>query len=250
MFAGTLSGDYDSEPPNEAVRALRKLGNREVFDRAAAWCVSQEPLKRARGADVLAQLGRTFEHRTNNFPEESFAVVSAMLDRETEPLPLLAAIHALGHIGDPHCISLIVQHRSHPAADVRFAVACALGNFANDSVAADTLIELTSDVDSDVRDWATFGLGVLGERDSPEIRNALASRLDDPCEDAREEAMIGLAKRRDQRVLLPLISCLEATCVPERAIEAASELLTLPDDKNDDWSGTSYAAALREKFGI
>jgi Fe-S oxidoreductase len=30
---------------------------------------------RARGADVLAQIGRTVEHRSNNFPDESFAVL-------------------------------------------------------------------------------------------------------------------------------------------------------------------------------
>jgi len=143
-----------------------------------------------------------------------------------------------------------VQYRSHPDAEVRFAVATALGSFADDSLAASALIQLTSDTDADVRDWATFGLGVLGRRDSAEIRDALAARLNDPCDDAREEAMIGLAKRQDRRVLSPLISSLEAASVADRAIEAAFELLGLPDEEGEGRTGKDYAAALREKFGI
>lgn len=195
MFARTLIGDYDSDAPWEAVKALRMLGNRDVFDRAAAWCASQEPLRRARGADVLAQIGRTAEHHSNNFPDGSFEVVSAMLTRETEALPLLAAIHALGHIGDPRAIRLVVQYRSHADADVRFAVACALGNFANDSLAAESLIQLTTDMDADVRDWATFGIGSLSKLDTPELREALVRNLDDPFKDDRQEAIVGLASR-------------------------------------------------------
>ena len=251
MFARTLYGDYDSDAPWEAVSALRKLGNREVFERAAAWCSSQEPLERARGADVLAQIGRTAEHHSNSFPDESFGVVSAMLTRETETLPLLAAIHALGHIGDTRAVRLLVQYGSHPHEDVRFAVATALGNFPDDPLAVPVLIQLTADTDSEVRDWATFGLGVLGRGDSPEIRDALAARLNDSCDDAREEAMIGLAKRRDRRVLSPLISSLEAATVPDRAIEAAGEMLGLGDDGDDEeWTGSDYATGLRKKFGV
>jgi hypothetical protein len=62
-FARTLTGNCDDESPWEAVGALRRLGSREVFDEAVNWCASDTPIKRARGADVLAQLGRTVEHR-------------------------------------------------------------------------------------------------------------------------------------------------------------------------------------------
>jgi HEAT repeat protein len=250
MFARTLSDDYESDAAWEAVTALQKLGSRKVFEQAAAWCNSQEPMKRARGADILAQIGKTAEHPSNSFPDETFNVVSDMLTQETEPLPLASAIHALGHFDDPRAVSLLVQYRSHPNTNVRFAVATALGHFANDSLGAPALIQLMADTDADVRDWATFGLGVLGRQDSPEIRDALAARLDDPCNDAREEAMIGLAKRRDLRVLSPLISSLEAAPVPDRAIEAASEMLGLQNKDGEGWAGTHYAAALRKKFGM
>jgi hypothetical protein len=76
LFARTLSDDYESDAAWEAVTALQGLGSRKVFEQAAKWCNSQEPIKRARGADILAQIGKTAEHPSNSFPDESFNVVS------------------------------------------------------------------------------------------------------------------------------------------------------------------------------
>lgn len=247
LFEMALSGSYDDDVPWEAVRNLHRLGSREVFDRAAAWCSSSDALKRARGADVLAQLGKTAEHPTNNFPDESFAVVSSLVRQEIDPLPLLSAIQALGHIGNPQAVSLVIAHRLNPKPQVRFAVACALGNFADDPSAIEALLALTQDIDDDVRDWATFGVGVLGHGDSPGIRDALVKLLADCDEDVREEAMVGLGKRKDQRVLPILLSALEQPIPPDRAIEAASEMLDMQNE-SDDWKGIHYAAALRERF--
>jgi HEAT repeat protein len=248
IFAKTLSS-YDSDDAWEAVRDLQSLACREVFDQASAWCSSPEPIKRARGADILAQIGKTADHPKNSFSDESFAVVSGMLTLETEALPLASAIDALGHIEDPRAINLVALYRSHADAKVRFAVAFALGYFADDPLAELALIELTTDGDPEVRDWATFGLGVLGKRDSPEIREALIARLNDACDDAREEAMIGLAKRRDHRVLSPLIRSLESASVPDRAIEAATEMLGLKDEF-EGWAASDFADRLRREFGM
>lgn len=105
------------------------------------------------------------------------------------------------------------------------------------------------DSDADVRDWATFGLGVLGDSDSAEIRDALLIRIGDTDKDAREEATIGLSKRKDQRVLIPLITMLEQPSVPDRAIEAA-ELMLGGRDEETEWTGREYAAALRRQFAL
>jgi HEAT repeat protein len=139
---------------------------------------------------VLAQLGSTSENPGNKFPEESFSIVSDFLKREKDPLPLLSAVHALGHIENPRAVPSLIEYRLHPSADVRFAVACALGNFANDSRAVDALLVLMQDVDEDVRDWATFGLGVLGNLDSEEIRYALCQQLIDPNRNVLEESLV------------------------------------------------------------
>jgi HEAT repeat protein len=249
LFAKTLVGQYDDESPWEAVQALRSLGSREVLDRAADWCDSDDPLKRARGADVLAQLGRTVDHPSNDFPVESFSVVSNLLQRERNALPLLSAVHALGHIGNPLAIPLIVEHRLHPNSDVRFAVACALGTFASDPRAVDALLALMQDADGDVRDWATFGLGVLGDLDSEEIRDALLQRTSDPNQDVLEESLVGLGKRKDQRALAVLISKLSQPESSDRLKEAAEAFL-VDKEKAVDRSPGGYVAALKKHFAL
>ena len=105
-------------------------------------------------------------------------ILSALAERERDPLPLLSAIHALGHIGNPLAVPLVIANCEHENPDVRFAVACALGDFTADPRAAPALMALMQDVDDDVRDWATFGLGVLGDQDSREIREALLEAND------------------------------------------------------------------------
>ena len=252
LFLQALGGDYDSESAWEAVSALRRIGTREVFDRAAAWCKSGNPMERARGADIVAQLGKTVEHQSNTFPEESYAVVTKMLHQEIEVQPLSSAIHALGHLNNPAAIHLLSPYLRHPVAEVRFALACALGSFANDPESIQLLIALMSDTDDDVRDWAVFGLGNLGDSDSVEIRNALFSRLSDSNEKVREEAIVGLAKRKDTRVIPALLAALnQSELVKPSAttltIEAAVALLEL-DDERRDWGVADYAAALRERF--
>jgi HEAT repeat protein len=161
LFAQTLSGDYDDETPWEAVHALRRVGTREVFEKAAEWCQSANPLIRARGADVLARLGKTVDHTGNNFPEDSYSVIAGLLQGETEAQPLAAAIAALGHLDNPCAVSLIVTFHSHPSPEVRFDVAFALGCFPNETLSVATLLHLMQDTDADVRDWATFGLAFL-----------------------------------------------------------------------------------------
>jgi HEAT repeat protein len=254
LFAQTLVGDYDDELPWKAVSALRRIGSREVFERAAAWCKSKNEIERVRGASILSQLGKTVEHRTNNFSEESYLAVSQMLQVETEIQPLSSAIHALGHLENPAGIPLITSYQRHPSAEVRFAVACSLGSFANDPAAVHALLVLTRDADDDVRDWAVFGLGNLSDADSTEIRDALFARLNDSNEDVREEAIVGLAKRKDERVLPALIaalheSALDGPGVTMLTIEAADAMLDLQNERTD-WSGADYAAALRERFGL
>jgi HEAT repeat protein len=249
IFAQALTGDYDDELPWDAVRTLQTTGSREVFERAVNWCRSGEPLKRARGFDILAQLGKTAEHLNNNFLEECFSVVSTAVEREKDPLPLLSAVHALGHIGNPLAVPLVVKHRIHPSADVRFAVAFALGNFANDERCVETLLALMRDIDEDVRDWATFGLGVQGNLDSDEIRKGLADRLTDTDRDVRGEALCGLAKRHDKRALPALIVELNQADPSDRAFEAAEAFLddTLEDARR---SPGEYVLALKRRFSL
>lgn len=111
----------------------------------------------------------------------------------------------------------------HPDPRVRYGVTHALLG-QDDARAIDLLIRLTTDRDADVRDWATFGIGTLSELDTPEIRGALAARLGDPHDDTRGEALIGLARRKDLRVVPALMKELSSDCVGTLAVEAAKEM--------------------------
>jgi len=244
LFAQALRGEYDDHAAWEAIRALHRVGSREILDYATEWCRSKNPLQRARGADVLAQLGKTAEHPSNRFPQESYSAVSEMLLQETTPQTLAAAITALGHVDNPAAIGLVSAYQNHPDADVRYAVAFTLGCFPNDSGSILILLNLMEDADADVRDWATFALGVLGSASSTEILDALCRRMDDSNNDVREEAMVGLAKRQDRRMLPALITALESTSVSERVIEAAVEMLAL-ETPPKAWDAQQYAAALK-----
>ena len=247
LFSQTLIGDYDDDAPWEAVHALRRIGSREIFVLASKWCSSPDPRSRARGVDVLAQLGKTADHPTNSFPQEAYAIIASLLKDEKDIRALNSEISALGHLDNPAAVPLVARYRSHPNADIRFSVAFALGTFPNDPQSVENLLLLMDDADQEVRDWATFGLGTLGDCDSPEIREALFRRLSDSHDDVCQEAMAGLAKRSDQRVLPPLIRTLESPPVSDCVIEAAYQMLGMDSDR-EDWGTEEYAAALRARF--
>jgi HEAT repeat protein len=100
-----------------------------------------------------------------------------------------------------------------------------------------------------VRDWATFGLGVLGDLDSEEIRDALWQRMKDPNRDVREESLVGLGKRKDQRALPALIAELNQPEISDRVIEAAEGFLS-ETEQAEERSPSDYVAALKKRFSL
>lgn len=256
LFAQTLVGAYDDEEPWKAVHKLRLSGSREVFDRAAAWCESDDLLKRARAADVLCQLQRpalpksSVEQAEWLYRDESYSLVTRMLENEPEHLVLASAIFALGHLGNDKAVPLILRYLNHADENVRFAVACALSSFPNESESVVGLLKLTRDTDADVRDWAVFGLGVLGDTDSPEIREALLRCLNEANEDVREEAAVGLGKRQDQRVIPILETVLDELDLRPRVRESLAGLLGLNEKELSGWTAADCRSALAEKFNL
>jgi HEAT repeat protein len=87
------------------------------------------------------------------------------------------------------------------------------------------LIHLTKDSCEVVRDGATFGLGSLTDKDSAAICSALLARLDDPDDIVRGEALVGLARRQDDRVIKPLLRELEAGTYKNQPNDYAREAL-------------------------
>jgi len=254
LFAQTLVGDYEGEGAQKAVTALREGGSRDIFDYAAAWCSSDDPLKRARAAAVLCQLRRASaasalaERPEWMFRDETYLLVAKMLERERHPLVLESAISALGHLDNVEAVALILRYMDHPDEDVRFSVAFALGCFPNDDEAVKGLLILSLDPDEDVSDWAVFGLGVQGDVDSPEIRQALLRSLEDANINVRDEAVLGLGKRRDQRLIPVLWAMLNEPELRARVAQATADLLELDED-TPEWGASDYKAALTTNSG-
>ena len=88
-----------------------------------------------------------------------------------------------------------------------------IGNEPGDNEVVLRLNELTTDVDSEVREWSTFGLVTcteLSEGDQQTIRDALFARINDRHLDTRAEAFMGLALSGDDRGVEPLRRYLSA----------------------------------------
>jgi len=212
------------------VRALHRRADRRIFVRVASWCSSPDVVERALGADVLAQLGTGSEAGVRLFALESAPILCVLL-RDAEERVIMSALYALGHLdaGDPIDI---VSLSTHPSADIRHAVAYALGGRA-DVLSMHALITLSSDNEEDVRDWATFALGSLCDVDTKEIRETLMARLSDENAEVRGEALVGLAMRADRRVAPYLIAALKSGDTHYLVLEAAEELLTACPDETE-----------------
>lgn len=213
--------DYD-EVGWDAVVTLHYRATREVLETAKKLLMSQIANERALGADILGQLGVP----ERAFPEESVTALLGNLKVEREPDVLCSVGTALGHHTDSRAIEPLCKLRNHPDDRARFGVVIGLLACEND-LAIQTMMELSRDKDRDVRNWATFGLGSQINTDRPEIRQALLERLNEEEDsEIRGEALVGLARRKDQRALEPLIKELSSETVIDMAVEAATEFAT------------------------
>ncbi len=84
------------------------------------------------------------------------------------------------------------------------------------------LITLTSDSDVSNRDWATFLLS-MHKLDTPLVRKTLYLRLVDDEPTVQEEALVGLALRKDLTALPQLKDWLETRSLSSLLLEAAWE---------------------------
>lgn len=180
---------------------------------------SENPQTRALFVDVVGQLDAP------RWPlrEESVRALLDMLANEIDAAPLCALGIAFGHLNEARAIEPLARLKEHPDANVRYGVVCGMSGHAN-ALAVETLIALSSDADRNVRDWATFGLASQIDLDTLAIRAALLDRVDDDDPEIRGEALIGLARRHDLRVLEPLRRALAREFYGIWAIEAAEYL--------------------------
>lgn len=206
-----------------AVYNLHKRGSEEVFGQAEKWCVSANAVERELAVDILAQLGGPVLVQDDPvFAPRSIELARRLLsdddsDVQASAVIALARLDASDEVVDSPSLA------EHESIRVRHAVAYALG-FSESSHAAGILMRLMHDLDDEVRNWATFGLGVLRQDDSPEIRQTLLTRLKDPHDETRGEAMVGLALRKEIRVIPHIRAELISDDVMMLAVEAARDI--------------------------
>jgi hypothetical protein len=182
----------------ENIRELRSRANPNIFNTCVKLIKSSRPQERIIGIDILAQLGLT----PRPFFKESRKLFFGILKKEKDPKALLSVLYAIGHNNEKlksDEIALLASSKDNADEGVREGLVSALLSVDN-KLAIDTLIQLTTDKVSHIRDWATFGIGAQIERDNKFIREALWLRVDDKDRFTKFEAIFGLAKRKDIRV--------------------------------------------------
>jgi hypothetical protein len=185
---------------------------------------SGDATERIVGCDLLGELSNPGE--TLWGPEIAAALVRLAED-ETNTDVWWSLAGALGHTWSAIGAPVLARLASHPNAGVRLQVACALptcADGANPDVAVAALLDLMEDEDELVRDWATFGISRQLDADGPAVRHALACHVHDDDPETRDEAIVGLARRRDARAFDIVAERLREASVGELVVEAASYL--------------------------
>lgn len=197
---------WDSTSSWDAIFALRFRPEEETVRHCQRLFASRNWRKRSLAVNVICQL--QFPDHREYAQDIARELIQAALD-DPQSEVVAAAAFATGHRECPKCLSRLIELASDPDCELRFAATFGLGNN-QDVKAIPTMLALAKDADDDVRNWAMFGLGSLWDLDTPEVREALWLGYSDHVDEIRGEALVGLAKRRDKRVLELLPSALEA----------------------------------------
>ncbi len=183
------------------IRELRKRPNQETFNLCLDFWNSGESKKQMIAIDVLAQLGITSVRGPK--VKKYLKIFFDTLDCYSDLKVLDSTLYAIGHNNEflkERDIERLNKFTQHPNSDIRKSLTfCLCG--VDYPLAIKILIELSRDRFSDIRSWATFGIGTQIETDTPEIRQALWDRVTDKHEETRFEAIKGLSVRKDEQVL-------------------------------------------------
>ncbi|MBI3876989.1 MAG: HEAT repeat domain-containing protein [Verrucomicrobia bacterium] len=228
-------GESDEDARWNLVRALQLRFDRELLPTFSQLAQSECPQERELASDVLAQGWKRDDEKDEYLADQAGALLIRMLEKEQDMVVLQSICFALGHLHESRAVDALLDYKDHPLADVRYAVVHGLKGI-DEPEAIAALIDLSADDDPDVRNWATFGLGSLIETDSEAIREALANRLAEEDGEIRGEALVGLALRRDKRVIEPLLRDFSNNTAGGLAEDAANEIKEFATNSEDtEW---------------
>ena len=180
------------------ISILRKRPSEELFSKCIDLTKSENTKIRKIRIDILAQFGLP----PRPFLIETLKIYFELLEVETDPDVLMSLLYSIGHNNDElnnEQIEKICSFINNENNWVKEGLVYALLGIDN-LTAIQTLVKLSSDKLSHIRNWATFGLGTQIEKNNKNIREALWNRVNDKHQETKLEAIVGLAKRKDNRV--------------------------------------------------
>ncbi|MGW1447123.1 HEAT repeat domain-containing protein [Micromonospora sp. NPDC002411] len=237
----------DSDDGSDLIRRAADSGA-EAVGLAVGKLSDPDRVVRAAACDLL---GATSSLHMDVREEVATALIR-LAAHESDPEVHWSIARALGDTFDARALPTLVALAGSPDSDVRFQVAVAVPAVLDDPpVAAGeaVLIDLCTDSDPQVREWATFGLGFVSTADGGAVRQALWDRTQDTRPAVRAEGARGLARRRDPRAL-PLVRDLlaqdEVHTLTFRAAAYLGDPSLLPLLDGFDPGVDAVAEALRE----
>lgn len=181
--------------------------------------------KRVLAVNIICQMGRPLKSGLPWEPQQlelaREVLGRALRDRHWQVVE--AGIFGLGHREFPEYLPEMLRYIDDPHEGIRHGLSFSLGRYPQPE-AAKALLTLMQDEARDVRNWATFGLASLSEQDSPAIRAGLLAASGDADPEIRGEALIGLARRGDERVRERVMQELQGEFHGSWAIDAAAAL--------------------------
>ncbi|MBD8389500.1 hypothetical protein [Dysgonomonas sp. BGC7] len=183
------------------IAELRIRATPAFFEQCILLTESNIPKKRMIGVDILSQLRDSVSIKP--YSKKVLIHFLNLLKVEKDLSVIKSILYGIGHNNDNlvsnEDIEYLTNYWLNKNSCVREGVVLALLGIDN-PIAIDTLIKLSEDRYSNIRNWATFGLGSQIERDTPEIRHALFLRIYDKHQETKYEAILGLAKRKDSNI--------------------------------------------------
>ena len=173
--------------------ALHERSSREVFDAAHALCIHESPEERMLGLMILRDLGPAGSRPVF---EEAWPLLEGMAENETDPAVLYWVLGCLRYTCSPRVIDTLVRYSTHPDTDIRRGIAFGIaGCGCTDQRVIEVQLRLAEDPSAEVRAYAVYDFVSDIRDDTPEIREMLTRRLDDPDPDIRLDAKAALRVR-------------------------------------------------------
>lgn len=179
------------------IQELRKRKTDAIYKKSLLLIDSNSIKEKIIGLDVLNQFGYPRLHQ-----KEIIQLFFKLLKSETDKEVLSSILYGISHNNESltnEQVDFLCSLKTHKSVYVKFSLVNALLTLENDN-AIDTLIEFSKNKDFDIRNWATFGLGSQTDIDNEKIRFALWNRIKDTSKIVRQEAIAGLAQRKDKNI--------------------------------------------------